>query len=130
MKFQCWKCGTALKEFRSPYSRYEECTVCKADQHVCLMCREYDARIADQCREDRADFVLDKDKANFCDFFRPRAGAFKPKDDRQAREARARLAELFGESPDPDAAPADARAPQTEAERALEELRRMFGDNN
>ncbi len=99
MKFQCWHCGADIGEFRSPYSRYEECQACNADLHVCLMCRSYDDSVSDACREDRADFVLDKDRANFCDYFKPRTGAHRPRDDRQAREARARLAELFGETP-------------------------------
>lgn len=102
MKFQCWHCGADIGEFRSPYSRYEECQACNADLHVCLMCRSYDDSMSDACREDRADFVLDKDRANFCDYFKPRMGAHRPRDDRQAREARARLAELFGETAESD----------------------------
>lgn len=112
---------------RSPYSRYEECSACKADLHTCLMCREYEPAISDGCREDRADFVLEKEKANFCDYFKPRAGAFQQKDDSQAKEARARLAELFGEQQD---ANIDQCANvESEADRALQELRRLFGDD-
>ena len=128
MKLQCWKCGTLLKDVIFPFSRYEECSVCKADQHVCLMCRDYDAHAPDGCREDRAEFVLDKDKANFCDFFRPRPNAFRKKDDASSQAARARLAELFGET---NASPADAKdqsTPQSEADKALAELKRLFGD--
>ncbi|MCB1670856.1 MAG: hypothetical protein R3F41_20190 [Gammaproteobacteria bacterium] len=131
MKLHCWKCGALLPEMRFPYSRYEECSTCKADLHVCRLCREYDPAIANACREERAEFVLDKEKANFCDYYRPRPGAYQPADDSKAREARARLAELFGESP-PDASSAgdvEAGAPETEAERALRELRRLFGED-
>jgi hypothetical protein len=112
---------------RFPYSRYEECSVCKADQHVCRLCREYDPNLADGCREDRAEFVLDKEKANFCDYFKPRPGAYQPRDDAQAREARARLAELFGESSGQLENDLNSN-PKTEAERALQELKRLFGD--
>ena len=117
---------------RFPYSRYEECSVCKADQHVCRLCREYDPNLADACREDRADFVVDKEKANFCDYFKPRPGAYQPRDEAQAREARARLAELFGESPaqlDRGQDGDQDSSPKTEAERALQELKRLFGDD-
>lgn len=110
-----------------PFSRYEECSVCKADQHVCLMCRDYDPKVADGCRESRAEFVLDKDKANFCDFFRPRPGAWQKKDDTAARTARAKLAELFGEAPAEESTGATA-SPQSEADKALAELKRLFGD--
>ncbi|MEX2129861.1 MAG: hypothetical protein WD772_00115, partial [Pseudohongiellaceae bacterium] len=129
MKLQCWKCGNILKDIIMPFSRYEECNVCKADQHVCRMCREYDPGVADECREHRAEFVLDKEKANFCDFFRPRAKAFQKKDDTAANAARARLAELFGESRDPKETE-EATTPQSEADRALAELKRLFGDDS
>ena len=127
MKLQCWKCGIKLQEMRTPYSRYEECSACKADQHVCLMCKEYDPALSDACREDRADYVLEKDKANFCDFFKPRPGAYQQKDDSQALEARARLAELFGEEK-PDAEAEQESKAESEADRALKELKRLFGD--
>jgi len=127
MKLQCWKCGNLFKDIIFPFSRYEECSVCKADQHVCRMCKEYDPRIADECRENRAEFVLDKEKANFCDFFRPRPKAFQQKDNSAEISARARLAELFGESG--DTKPVESPAtPQSEADRALAELKRLFGD--
>jgi len=127
MKLQCWKCGNLLREMRFPYSRYEECTTCKADQHVCLMCKEYDPSVADGCREDRADFVLEKDKANFCDYYKPRPGAYQKKDDSQARAARARLAELFGEDVG-DTDQQQETETESEADRALRELKRLFGD--
>ncbi len=127
MKLQCWKCGIAIKEMRSPYSRYEECSACKADHHVCLMCREYDPTVSDGCREDRADFVLEKDKANFCDYFKPRAGAYQEKNDGQEKEARARLAELFGEEPKNPESDQETET-ESEADRALMELKRLFGD--
>lgn len=65
MKLHCWKCGALLPEMRFPYSRYEECSTCKADLHVCRLCREYDPAIANACREERAEFVLDKEKPIF-----------------------------------------------------------------
>lgn len=126
---QCWKCGSELKNLLLPFSRYEECTVCKADLHACLACKHYDPRINDACREDRAEFVLDKDKANFCDYFKLNSRPFKPKDDSAAQEARRKLAALFGE----DVADEDTGAsvnPQTEAEKALAELKRLFGDDD
>lgn len=125
MKLQCWKCGTVLKDVLMPFSRYEECGVCKADQHVCRMCRDYDPQVADACREDRADFVLDKDTANFCDFFRPNPHAYRKTDDAGAKDAKAKLAALFGAT---QADGEDEATPQTEAERALAELKRLFGD--
>lgn len=128
MDMQCWKCGSELKNLLLPFSRYEECSVCKADLHACLACRHYDPSVSDACREDRADFVLDKDKANFCDFYKPDPRAHKPTDDSAAREARAKLAALFGEGAADDEQTTTAD-PQSEADRALAELQRLFGDD-
>lgn len=125
---QCWKCGAELKHLLLPFSRYEECSACKADLHVCLACRHYDPTVADACREERADFTLDKDKANFCDFFKVNPNAYQKQDDQAARDARAKLAALFGDEP-PEEAETQA-SPQSEADKALAELKRLFGDED
>ncbi len=126
---QCWKCGTELKNLLLPFSRYEECSTCKADLHACLACRHYDPALSDACREDRADFILDKDKANFCDYFKVNTRAFQKKDNDEAREARAKLAALFGEelpAEDPD----HESSPLSESDKALADLKRLFGDDD
>lgn len=120
---QCWKCGTELKNVLLPFSRYEECGKCRADLHACLGCRHYDPAAADACREDRADFILDKDKANFCDFFTVHTKSYRPHDNAAAQKARAALAEMFGED-----LPADD-IDSTQSDQALAELKRLFGDS-
>ena len=40
------------------------------------MCVDYDTRVAKHCREPTADEVSDKTRANFCDHFKPRPGAY------------------------------------------------------
>ncbi len=35
MRLQCWKCASPLKDIILPFSKYEECGACKADQHAC-----------------------------------------------------------------------------------------------
>ena len=128
---QCWKCGIELKNLLLPFSRHEECSTCMADLHACLACSNYDPAISDACKEDRADFVLDKDKANFCDYFKVNPKAFKKQDNKEARDARAKLAELFGEEPlSTDGSDASGETPKSEADRALAELNRLFGDDD
>ena len=39
------------------------------------MCRSWDRARPKQCREDDAEEVRDKERANFCDWFKPRPGA-------------------------------------------------------
>ena len=126
---QCWKCGAQLKRLILPFSRYEECGTCKADLHTCLQCRNYKSSVADDCTEDRADFILDKDKANFCDFFKPNKHAYNVKDNAAASSARNKLAELFGEEPTGTAEELSVASPQAEAKQALTELQRLFADD-
>ena len=47
----------------------DECQKCTRDLHSCVNCRFYSKSSANECREPRADKVLEKDRANFCDFF-------------------------------------------------------------
>ena len=66
-----------------PYSpevrgRSEECSGCGRDLHVCLNCEFYDRSAYNECRESQADRVVEKDRANFCDYFRPVSRAASP----------------------------------------------------
>ena len=49
--------------------RQAQCPSCGADLHCCLNCTFYDANIYNNCRESQAERVVQKDRANFCDFF-------------------------------------------------------------
>jgi len=124
----CWKCGAVL-ELLLPLSRREECPACGADLHCCRFCRHFDPRVAGQCREERAEEVTDKARANFCDYIEPNPHAYDGAKSSDAA-ARAQLAELFGEAPVADVQDAkDAgETPVSEADRAMEELKRLFGE--
>lgn len=69
MSFQCYKCFAPLEIVAGAVSRQEECLKCHAMIHVCRMCEHYDVSAYNQCRESSADRVVDKEKANFCDYF-------------------------------------------------------------
>jgi hypothetical protein len=92
----CWKCGADLSALSLPLSRRDECKKCGADLHVCRLCKEYDEQVAKKCREPVAEEVNDKTRANFCDYFAPRAGAWQGGDSSAADAARAALERLFG----------------------------------
>ena len=92
----CWKCGEALAALTLPLLRRDECPRCRAELHVCRMCADYDVRVAKHCREPTAEEVSDKERANFCGYFQPRAGAYTPKDTSAAEQAKAELERLFG----------------------------------
>jgi len=96
----CWQCGASLAHAILPMSRRETCKACDAEQHVCRLCQHYDARVSDQCREERAEQVSNKELANFCDYFAPRAGAWLGESGAVEQQAAAeQLAALFGDAP-------------------------------
>ena len=92
----CWKCGASLKAVARPLSRRAECPACHADLHVCRLCQLYNPNISDRCNEPRAEHPRDTERANFCDYFKPKAGAFRAADSAKVQAAKARLDELFG----------------------------------
>ena len=91
----CWKCGAALAEFSLPFGRAEYCRACRAELHVCRLCRFYDTTKARQCAEPVAEPVLNKERANFCGYFEPVPGRYRPTD-AAGDTARAALESLFG----------------------------------
>ena len=68
----CHKCGTELNA-ETDYGRQDTCPKCHANTHSCLNCVYYDTSRYNECAEPNADRVVDKEKGNFCDYFK--AGA-------------------------------------------------------
>jgi hypothetical protein len=91
----CWKCGASLADLTLPLGRLEECRTCRAELHVCKMCEWYSLSVAKQCRETVAEEVKDKERANFCDYFKPRPRAHSKTDLSAADRARSELDNLF-----------------------------------
>jgi hypothetical protein len=94
-EIQCWKCGAPLAETPLPLSRYARCRGCGADLYVCRLCTHYDARWNNACREERAEAPMNKEGANFCDWFSIKAGAYQVTGNKE-RDSRGALDELFG----------------------------------
>ena len=71
MKTNCSHCFKELPhQAEEKISRNDVCPHCSADLRSCKMCMHYDPHSYNECREPIAERVVDKDKANFCDFFR------------------------------------------------------------
>jgi hypothetical protein len=79
----CWKCGTATAEIFgvTKVLRDDTCSKCDSDLHVCKNCRFYDRQYHNECRETQAEWVSDKERANYCEYFTPsdRVAGAKPK---------------------------------------------------
>ena len=95
----CWKCGASLEHLSLPLSRRDECAQCRAELHVCRLCVDYDPSVAKKCREPIAEEVSDKTRANFCDYFAPRAAVYVAPDQSAAERAQLELERLFGKKP-------------------------------
>jgi hypothetical protein len=94
----CWKCGASLAAVKQPFARRAECPACHAELHVCRMCMFYNPRISDRCEEPRAEHPRDTERANFCDYFKPRPDAHARRDAAKEGAARSQLDSLFGGS--------------------------------
>ncbi len=68
----CWNCGADLSP--NDYGRGDSCPKCGRDTKTCRGCSFYDASVHNECHETQAERVVDKERANFCDYFRPRSG--------------------------------------------------------
>jgi len=66
----CHACGSEIR-IEGTISRTAECSTCTADVHCCLNCSNYDRSAHNQCREPQTEWVSDREKANFCDYFLP-----------------------------------------------------------
>ena len=72
---------------------------CRADLRVCLNCASYDPGVTQQCRERRAEPVLEKAVGNFCEYFEFARRVWRPKAEVNQREAASReqLKKLLGD---------------------------------
>lgn len=121
MALVCWKCGASLAELTLPLRRLEECRQCQAELHACKLCEWYSIGVAKHCREPVAEEVKDKERANFCDYFKPRDDAYSAKNTDAAAKAQAELDALFGGKTGEDQQQPSA------ADKARAELEALFG---
>lgn len=90
---QCYKCSYELQlQSGKDINRSEECPQCYSSLRCCLMCQFYDKNSYNECREPTADRIVDKEKANFCDFFK--FGAANTKNN-ESQDALAKANALF-----------------------------------
>ena len=74
LKSFCYHCGKELDLPAGVVGRSAECVHCRADVRCCYNCIHYDKASYNECNEPMAERVVDKTKANFCDYFSLRVG--------------------------------------------------------
>ncbi|MDO8527137.1 MAG: hypothetical protein Q7T03_05545 [Deltaproteobacteria bacterium] len=68
--------------------RRDVCPHCDADLHCCFQCHFYNPDVHHECTEPQADYVSEKEKANFCDYFRFDPHAKVKVADKEAQKAK------------------------------------------
>ena len=94
----CHACGREIPAGEK-IRRADECAGCGRDLRCCRNCRYFDPKVNNQCREVVAEWVSDKERANFCDYFElaqgprsaPAGGGKSPEE-----LAREKFKKLFG----------------------------------
>lgn len=94
----CYRCDHSLEGLPLPLGRRDECPGCLAELHACRMCRMYDPREPTGCTEEDALEVMEKERANFCDYFKPNPDAYSPGFMEAHNRAESELAALFSDA--------------------------------
>ena len=67
----CYSCNkSTLLTTQQKILRHEECPHCQIHLHCCKMCVFYDSTVYNECKEPLAERLVDKEKANFCSYFK------------------------------------------------------------
>ena len=69
----CAGCGASIS-VDTPVRRQDECPKCKADLRACRQCASFEIAARGSCREPGIEPVRDKEKANYCEYFRFQGG--------------------------------------------------------
>jgi len=96
----CHFCGSTI-DVKLRIVRDTECPSCGRDLHACVQCRHFDRSAHNMCREPQAEWVTDRDRRNFCDYFTLNSNPGKsgaatgPAGKDRASAARSKLDQLF-----------------------------------
>ncbi len=94
----CYYCGEPAGNIK--ITRESICENCRKDLKVCLNCSFYEQGAHWDCRENIPEQVIDKDRANFCEYFvyTDRIDKkYQEKLKKDLEEARNKFLKLFGD---------------------------------
>jgi hypothetical protein len=91
----CFKCCAPCPT-SGRIERAAVCPGCDADLHCCYNRRHYNSGAHNECNE-QSEWVRDKDRANYCDYFNAQCGQPQATDSatRKQTDVRARFEDLF-----------------------------------
>ncbi len=131
---KCWNCGASLDgvvtgEPSRPISRHTNCQKCFEVLHCCRMCRWYAPGRPQDCDHDRAEPPVEKESANFCEYFSPSRTAFDREEASGKNAAQSKAAALFGDVEETeDSDDPDSDKPADKADDARSKLDDLFDD--
>ena len=88
---KCYFCGAVLE---APIYRSTECPQCGKDCKICYNCDFYSKTSHWECRESITEDVREKDRGNYCDYFKLSAVGIERQDKNDSVDA---LNKLFGD---------------------------------
>lgn len=94
----CYKCKSKIDLIENKVGFRATCDICGADLHVCKNCKHYMIGKPNDCHVPNTEYVVDKEKNNFCEDFAPKDSL--PNDPKIKKEDIAK--KLFGNDPDED----------------------------
>lgn len=94
----CWNCGHGLSAEPLPISRHATCDNCAEMLHCCRFCEQFERGRPGDCDNELTDPPSEKTSANFCEYFKPSAVAFRSSNEVHD-QAKAKLDSLFGDDP-------------------------------
>jgi len=99
MAYYCHKCLNEVElivEVGIRVGRLDTCVHCNAYLHCCKNCQRYAPKRHNMCEILEADFIRDREEANFCTHFVLKEwGEDKPEADNTVEKAKAQLNDLF-----------------------------------
>ncbi len=82
--YLCHNCNKEQEDRKISFR--DVCDNCDYDLHVCLNCGFYDEHSYNECRESSAERLLDKEKANVCEYFKFKSASEQKKKNNSSKK--------------------------------------------
>jgi hypothetical protein len=90
----CHYCKKQLN-IEDKVGRTDTCLYCGSDLHCCINCKFYDEYAHNKCREPQSEYVSDRQRSNFCEYFVFKDTELDKKKEKEAKKAREDFEKLF-----------------------------------
>ncbi len=90
----CIFCGQKI-QMKGKVGRQDTCSRCNRDLRCCKQCKFYDPSAYNDCKEVSAERILEKERANFCDYFLLRGSKVEGGSLNRTKDAKIALEALF-----------------------------------